>query len=484
MSALLARALVAALGVLLLVAPGLAIAKGVPALRRSSRLIRIGYAYLLGAAFLGAGAYAASHLLGLRLRRGLFVVLALMPIAAAVLNRSGFAATDSRSPRRVTTLEFLVIAIAAFVSLGLFAEALTNPVTDHDGRMTWEVQTRHLHEERTVDMKVLTEARWAITHPQYPLLVALDEVAALDVFDVPVTRDDERVTRPLLAAFYPALLLVLFDQARRRVGRRAALLATLCAATLPFLSVERFGGAAGTYRDLPLGCFWGAGTLLLFPRRARLPEALAAGLLLVAAVLTKNEGTVLAAGSPLVAAVARVRPIARSLRMRSATRLRAALGPLLAATAVVTAAVLLLASWRHAIPNRYDEVYESRLSVANVVKGLQDRPPVISSAAVTEATRIGDWGLLFAVAPVFLAFSAVRRRWRAAAWPLALAITPALGLYVSAYALSTWGSIREVVHITFGRFALQLSLPLFVLVAMGIRAGLGAETLTRGSSSG
>lgn len=481
MSGLIARALAGLLGVALFVVPGWAIASFVPALRRTSCLIRLGYAYLLGVVFVAGSGYAASHALGWRLRRGLFLPLSLLPIVAFVLLRRR-PAPAVRGPRS-RVLEGFAFFVATFVTVGLVAEALTNPIIDNDGRMTWELQMRHLREERTVDLRVLREPQWAISHPRYPLLIAIAELAIRDVFDVGVLREDDRVARPMLAAFYPAFLLVLFDQARRRSGRRAAALATLVASALPYLSVVQ-GGAASGYRDLPLACFWGAGALLLISRRTRTPEALAAGLLLAAAVLTKNEGLPLSGITIGVAALSRTRGVARALQARRADRLRARVAPLATALLLVAASAALLISWRNGIPNRYDEMYEKRLSISAAAHGLEARSQAMARAAFREASSFSDWGLFFAAAPL-LALGVVRSRRREVAGLLVLALILAAGFYVTAYATSPWDdAVETLVRVTFSRFVLQLSMPLLVVVAMGIRAGLGERVLTPGSASG
>src|SRR5262249_35926317 len=147
----------------------------------------------------------------------------------------------------------------------------------------------------------------------------------------------------------------------------------LVAALVPLFSVYE-GGATTTYSDLPLACFYGAALVLLLSRRARPGDGLAAGALLAAAVLTKNEGAPLAALAFVLGALAPglgrpaagrpprppprppSRPPSRPpTAPRSAPRRR--LRRLAMAAAPALLAVALLVSWRAGIPNREDEGY-------------------------------------------------------------------------------------------------------------------------------
>ncbi|HEV7515755.1 MAG TPA: hypothetical protein VGR07_05590, partial [Thermoanaerobaculia bacterium] len=264
-------------------------------LRRLPWGARLGYAYLLGVAWVAGGLYAGSHLFELPLNRTNTLVLAALPVASGLAacalrarhGRGWPSRGRTRPPRRgrPPLPVVLAVAVGSAVTLGLLVEALASPLTDWDGRMTWASQARYLRAAGTVDAPVLLKDKWYITHPRYPVLLPVAQVAVLEVFDA---SPDAQPFRPLYAAFFPAFLLVLYDGARPWAGRRAAGWAVLAAGAAPFLAAGE-GGAAGGYSDIPLSCFYGAALLLLCRARPRLGDGIAAGLLLAAAALTKNE---------------------------------------------------------------------------------------------------------------------------------------------------------------------------------------------------
>ncbi|HVT61853.1 MAG TPA: glycosyltransferase family 39 protein, partial [Thermoanaerobaculia bacterium] len=313
-----------------------------PPLRRLSPARRAGYGYLLGVAAVAGTLYAASHVCGVPLRTPAVWTTAALPtfagLLAAVLRRTrrrragagrgrafggepgsepvgehpplparhaGQRAPGRRSrfhPAAVGSaaarwlrrlggpLPAGCVLVAALVCCGLLAEAASDPVHDWDGRMTWTAQARYIRAAGTVDAEALRNGRWYVSHPQYPLLLPIAQVAALEAMGA---GPESHLQRGIYAAFYPVLLLLIYDGARRGAGRTAAALAVAAAAGVPFFAFGE-GGAFSTYSDLPLACFYGAALLLLLAPRPDLAGGLAAGLLLAAAALTKNEGTLLA----------------------------------------------------------------------------------------------------------------------------------------------------------------------------------------------
>lgn len=443
----------------LLAAGGLALADLVPLLRARPFLVRLGWAWLLGCAWLGGSAYAASHVLHLPLRRGVLLPLALIPIAAALgrrLHARGInLARQARPP--LSTFEgilfSLLLAFGVFVTISLVANGLVVPVSDWDGKMTWVAQARFIRGARSVDSPVLRDPAAWVVHPRYPVLMPVLQVAAQEIADA---SWDDRFVRPLYALFWPAFLLVLFDAASTRAGRLAAAIATLAAACAATPAFSPHGGAAGTYSDLPLACFWCGGLLLLTLEGAGLVEGLAAGLVLGAAVLTKSEGLALSC-------VALAAAFAWALARR---RLRADRAPLLAAAAFVAAAALLLASWRSGIPPRYDEGQVAALGLAALAKGAVTRLPDAARACLRAMANRTEWGFTWLLVPLGLALGARRLR-RLEALPLAVALAGALALYASAYALSVWPPAM-LAETTWDRLLVQMALPLFVLLALAL----------------
>src|SRR5436305_4416082 len=181
-------------GVALFGLPGLGLAELFAALRRLSLPRRLGYAYLLGVLAVGGALFAASHLLGVPLRRP---VIAAAAVLAAALGLAAWAwRRRSQGPeprarllgpspqgRRPYLLIHLLASLAvAAICLGPLTSALTAPLADWDGRMTWSPLASYLRHEGTVDAVVLRDARWWVLHPRYPPLLPLAQAAVQEAF--------------------------------------------------------------------------------------------------------------------------------------------------------------------------------------------------------------------------------------------------------------------------------------------------------------
>ena len=445
-------------GVALVALPGLGLAELLAPLRRLPLLRRLGYAWLLGLLALGGTLFAASHLLGVPLRRPAILAAALIPallgLAARVRRRSGPRERPQAPAPRWHLLAAL--GIAALV-LGPLVSALTAPLGDWDGRMTWSPLASYLRHEGTVDARVLREPHWWVLHPRYPPLLPLAQVAAQEVFGA---GEDDQYYRALYASFLAALLLVIHDGARRVAGRTAATLATLCAAAIPFLSYGA-GGATSAYSDLPLAGFYGAALVLLLLERRTLAAGGTAGCLLAGAILAKNEGALLAAGALLLASLR----LLRAPRKRPVGWLAAAAGPALAAFALLT-------SWRAAIPNRDDEDYFATLHLSDLLHGAVARLPQIAPEILRWTFRWSDWlgfWLLF-----LLVLAAGHRALRKPHVPrlLLAGLVPAAVAW-AAYAVST--RLDHLLGETWNRFLLQGLVPLAVVLACSVRAVRGKD---------
>jgi hypothetical protein len=462
------------LGVALFTVAGAALAELVPAVRRLRLLRRFAYSYLLGIAWVAGALYAGSHLGVLPLRAPAVLVIAAVPVAVALVTwplrrrRGGSDGLRARHrgllawPVPGTVLALAATALAGWISLAVFADAATRPLADWDGRMTWATQARYLRAEGTVHPTVLVRARWFISHPEYPLLLPLAQVAAQEVAGA---EEDEQPFRAFYAAFYPVLLLLLFDGALHRAGRTAATLLVLLVAPLPLLAFGE-GSAAGAYSDLPLACFYGAGLLLLLRPRLGAADGLAAGLLLAAAALTKNEGALLAPLAVFLAVSYRL-PFARrrGTAARPARRLRLGrLVPAGVAALCVAAALVLLSSWRAEIPNRQDEAYFELLTPARFAAGL-GRIPDLVPLLLRKTFLSEEWLLFWWVALAIVAAGAVGLRRRGGVLALAAAAPPAIGLV--AYAVH-WDPLY-LAGVTWSRLLLQGVVPFAVLLALALR---------------
>lgn len=446
------RAAVSFGGPLLLLVCGWGIAAFVPSLRRQPAAARAGWAYLLGAAWTGVAIVALSVVVQIPIRRQMVLPVLLVPPAVAIVCR-GRAYRPSRDAGSRRHLPLLAAAVVVVASSALFAEAVTIPVRDWDGRMTWMPLARWMRAAGTVRPVVLTDGRWWVTHPHYPPGVPATVVALQEALDLPA---DDRSIRPFYAAFFPAAAGVLYGAATLLAGPSAGAGAVLLFASAPFVAFENHGGAAGAYCDLPLAAFFGAGVLLLARSRRFLVEGAAAGLLLGAAVLAKNEGT------PLAAVVVLASLALGAARRAGVSRLR---GPVVAAV-LVAASVLLLTLFRAPIPNRFDEDYglllksRASLSLALHQWGASLRP------ALVETFRCESWGVLFVLLPVLLL--AGRRGMRHPAAPLI--VVASLGpTAVAAAAYSVSFDVPSIVSVTWSRLLLHGLLPLLALAALALR---------------
>jgi hypothetical protein len=477
-------------GVLLFVIPGYALAGLFPGLRAVPWIRRLGYAFFLGVATLAGSLYALSALFEVPLRRpaifGTAAVLTALGLIGWVRALARLRRRERRHPRRRplplrARIAALVLALAGIgVSVGIFADSVIYPLRDWDGRMHWSAQARYIRHEGSVLPLAVVRGQWFINHPRYPVLMPVAQVAVLEATGA---AEDELFFRTLYAAFFPALLLVVYDGARRWAGWLAAGLTAAAASGIPFLTFFPDGGATSSYSDLPLGCFFGAALILLLRGRVHISDGIAAGLLLGAAVLTKNEGTILA-GFALLAAV--LIPGLRRWKMRkqeqpAAYRRRLLLkGARVCAAASVMAVVLaFFFYWRLQIPNRQDENYEEFVTAEHLFPDVLTRIPEFGSQILVQTFLTWDrWiGFWWVALLVLVAGRGILKGRRAAlSWPILLGFAAPLAIAWGAYTVH-WQP-AELVKVTWERFLVQASLPFFLLFSLALREVLQRSPLT------
>jgi hypothetical protein len=504
--------------VALFAVPGYGLTELLPPLRRLPAARRIAYGYLLGVAAVAGGLYFLSHALGVPLRPPVVWTTAALPalagLAAGLARRPALrfqpAARLAAWVRGVGgPIQATCTLVAALVCAGVLAEAVSNPVHDWDGRITWSLQARYIRDAGSVDAEVLRDARWYVSHPQYPLLLPIAQAAALEAFHADLYS---HLQRALYAAFFPALLLLVYDGARRGAGPTAAALTVLAAAAIPFLAYGE-GGAFSTYSDLPLACFYGGAVVLLLGPRPTAASGLAAGLLLAAAALAKNEGSLLAVLAlalgwrsgrrpgrrPALVRISRTRPSRGAAngpgsKARDSSTTEAyskyvegvepsatpETGPfpvpqqeacekcglaLAAAALPLLLALLLLASWRSGIPDRQDENYPEMVRDVQLWPGILTHSAVYAPVLVRQMSRFHHWAGFWWMAPVVLlagrhAFAHPRNR----RYLLTAAAPPAIGL--AAYSIHRNPGFLAAV--TWERLLLQGAVPLLILVACAL----------------
>jgi hypothetical protein len=477
-------------GVALFLIPGFSLTGLFPGLRDIPWIRRLGYAFLLGVATLAGSLYALSALLEVPLRRP-----AIFGTAAAltILGLAGWihARKERHARRRLplrARLAALVLALAGIgVTAGVFADSLVYPLRDWDGRMHWAAQARYIRYEGSVLPLAVVRGQWFINHPRYPVLMPVAQVAVLEATGA---KEDELFFRTLYAAFFPALLLVVYDGARRWAGWLPAGLAVAAASGIPFLTFFPDGSAASTYSDLPLGCFFGAALVLLLRGRVQPSDGIAAGILLGAAVLTKNEGTILAGFALLIAGLSPVLRLwkARTEELPPASRSRLLLkgARTCAAAAAVVAVLAFFFYWRFQIPNRQDENYEDFVTAEQLFPDALTRIPEFGAQILVQTFLTWDrWvGFWWVALLVLLAGMGVLKGRRAAlSWPILLGFAAPLALAWGAYTVH-WHP-AELVKVTWERFLVQGSIPFFLLLSLALREALQRSTLSwRGYSNG
>jgi hypothetical protein len=448
----------------LFLAAGLGLSEFLTTLRRRPLASRLAYSYLMGVAFVAEIMYLSSYVFGLRLGQATILVAVVLPGGSGLVRwlstryRVASAWNIGHRSRRQLAREplfLMVVAIGVVVSLGVLADALTNPVTDFDGRMTWCLQAKYVRAEESVTPRVFRESEWDVTNRGYPLLLPLAQVAVEQAFKTP---DDDRVIRLLYAAFFPAFLLIVYEASARLAGRSAAATAILMASTVPFLAFATNGGAAGTYSDFPLAGFYSAAVLLLLDDRRSLSSPMAAGLLLAACVLTKREGLLLAA---VAAAAGLCVALPRLSRRRGPRRVRTVLAWTSLLSVPVMSALALRMSWSARIPATTED-YGTPLLKASTYFEWFPRLLTATPDMLRETFNPRKWSIFWAVVAIALVAGGRALRYRffrlllvAAAAPLAIGCL-AYGIYPDPHWLAT--------H-TWSRFLAQASPLTLVIVA-------------------
>ena len=164
------------------------------------------------------------------------------------------------------------------------------PFAGWDERAIYGLKARILYHEGSVRGEAFTDTGYLHFQARYPLLVPLLEAA---LFTLRGSIDD-RFLKLLFLLFSLGLALVVAGEARRLHGQRAGSLWALLFLATPMLIGPAEGNGTSAYADLPFAAFVTAATVLLGRslERPDTPRTLLAGLLLGAALATKQEGVI------------------------------------------------------------------------------------------------------------------------------------------------------------------------------------------------
>ena len=390
--------------------------------------------------------------------RGLAVALAVPGVLLWRRNRACVECATERAPWTAVQ-RLLAIALLGFCALAVFAAA-SSPVQGFDALFHYAYKGKLIF-HGGIGGEAWTDQTGAVgrcmTRPTYPPVVPLVEVV------VGWLRGafDEDAARPLWAVFALAPAALIFAALRER-GRTPALLAALVWSSTPLLyywrlpneaplpavwglafgldaAAARFPDALGWQRaaswsldataGLPLAAFVFCGHRCLV--RARGPagdraDTVLAGVLLAAALGTKNEGSALV---PLLLLAAALTPVGAA---------RPRLVPLVVAAALAAA---LIAGWwavRRGLPV-VDEDYAARLTPAGLLANAW-RAPEVAGAFARSFANVLLWNLLW---PIFgLALLHGLRRpaalWRHPGLPAALIVIAAGVVFFAVMLVTPW----------------------------------------------
>ncbi|MFL6245261.1 MAG: hypothetical protein ACJ74H_04500 [Thermoanaerobaculia bacterium] len=327
---------------------------------------------------------------------------------------------DEGSPRPhpIATVLFAIPLLVL-----LFATAII-PTRDYDGRVTWLPKARAIALEHTITGPFFHGQRGINLHNRYPLLLPLDAATLMRL-----TNDTRNETPRWMYVLIPiAALLVMRSMLNPWI---AAIVAWL-----PVLTTVE-GGALAAYSDLALAAFAGVAVLYLIEARS----LRVTGLFAAFAVMTKNEGAVLAMAI-VIAAVIVFR--LKALRI---------LIPIAVAEAIVV-------YWRTQVPAAYDEQYEVLISSLPQTIG---RIPTALLAFVRHAAGFSEWGVFWIAVAIATVIALVRNRSARLAIPL-IVIAIALGAYVMALTVTSW-NIAELAPVAVNRLLAHLLIPASCILA-------------------
>jgi hypothetical protein len=349
--------------------------------RRTSRLGGAALAYLAGVAALGV---IAPLLLvaGAALTSWQVVLVAALLFAAGFLRPAVDADEADPAPRElVVPAAALLAALFCLLAVDLWFQ----PLFAWDAWSHWTPKARAIVLMDGLDASLFSAPRYSIWNPDYPILLP-----ALEAIDFRFMGFNTRILHLQFGLLLGAFALALAEASGRRVPRLVVwpvLLATLWA---PGLLIQ----TASAYADVPLGIVVAlAGVCAWRWLAEEEPAALAAlGLFVAAALATKMEGQVFAAG--VVAALAGVLAFTAPRRLLP-------LGATAAAAALVSIVPWRLWTLAHDAHGAYSsEELLSRLSDPGRLADTAGRMPIAAARLAGEAVDPRSWLVIVPLAVV------------------------------------------------------------------------------------
>lgn len=321
---------------------------------------------------------------------GLCLVLAAGP-GRAHLRRTGLARFFGLDLFRALPTPLRVVAALLLL---LAATAALGPLVGWDERAIFGLKARILHHEGSVRGEAFTDMGYVHFQARYPLLLPLLEAS---LFTLRGSRDDHAL-KLMFVFFGVSVVLVVAGEARRLYGERAGALWGLLLLATPMLIGPSDGEGMTAYADLPFAAFTTGATVLVGRSLEHHDRGrpLLAGLLLGAALATKQEGAIwalaLAAGALL------------SLRRHAAAR---PAGLARSAATMALPALLFLALGIAARQWTPPAVWAERYAAVfdfDWLRQLGGRPLAVAPIVLRQVTnwRIWGWGWLLVLAGLLL----------------------------------------------------------------------------------
>ncbi len=269
--------------------------------------------------------------------------------------------------------------IVALILLLLAVSVAFEPLAGWDERAIYGLKARILYHEGSVRVEAFTDKDIVHSQARYPLLIPLLEAS---LFAVKGSLDGVFL-KLLFALFAVSLVMIVTDEASRLDGARAGALWGLLLLTTPFVIGPTEGRGISAYADLPFAAF-ATGAVVMLGRAFDRPglSGTMSGLLLGAAIMTKQEGAIWA--------------LAIAFAFFLTRWLRASVRPLVLvrqATAVAIPALMFLVlsfAARRWIPPIWTERYGTFLNVEGI-RRLGPRPLEIAPFVVREIASASHW---------------------------------------------------------------------------------------------
>lgn len=388
---------------------------------------RLPFLFLLGLGAHGASLYALGAA-GVPIDWPVMIAIPVLSLVVIAFRwrRFELLKLDRRPDHLVATLIF------AIPLLVLLCAAAIVPIRDYDGRVTWLPKARAIALEHSLTGPFFHGERGLNLHNRYPLLLPLDAATLMRL-----SNDTRNETARWIYVLIPiAALLVMRSMLNRWI---AAIVSWL-----PLLTTIE-GGALAAYNDFALMAFAGIAVLYLIDALTDERALRVTGVFAAFAVMTKNEGAVLAMAI-VIAAVAVLRW--KALRV---------IIPIVMAQAIVV-------SWRTQVPAAYDEQYDVLISSLPQTIG---RVPDALFAIVRHAGDFSEWGVFWIAVAIAAIVGLVLDRSARLVIPLVV-IAVAAGAYVLALTVTSW-SIADLAPVAVNRLLAQLIIPASCILAETLR---------------